>query len=143
MAALRRTNPAVYRTQQKLKLELEQISPEKRDFELAMSSIVPASVRSDQALAVPLSEESAPLLQHQLEHLHRHMRQHWPRLQLKSERLSAGLTLSGMFPRPSEQFKNANTIWRPRLLLTGETGNGQDQLARALLDSIDHLKFWF
>ena len=59
---LQRTYPAVYRTQYKLNLDLTNITPSQGDFDVAMKSIIPASVRSDSALAIPLAKEIKPLL---------------------------------------------------------------------------------
>ena len=35
---------------------------------------------------------------------------------------------------------NLDATYRPRLLITGPAENGQTQLARALLDNLDHMK---
>ena len=138
--ALQRTYPAVYRTQHKLTLDLTNISPNQSDFDISMKTIIPASVRSDAALAVPLEKEVKPLLDQQLSNLINHVKQYWPRVQLKGDRLQEEIDLSKLFNRAETVFTNQNTVFKPRLLLTGATDNGQNRVARALLDSLDHFK---
>ena len=77
----------------------------------------------------------------QLAQLVKHIRQHWPRVQLKSDRLNDEVNLSKLFNRAETVFTNQNTVFKPRLLLSSSvTDNGQNHLAKALLDLLDHFK---
>ena len=75
-----------------------------------------------------------------LTQLVKHIRQHWPRVQLKSDRLNDEVNLGKLFNRAETVFTNQNTTFKPRLLLSGLTDNGQNHLAKALLDLLDHFK---
>ncbi|CAG5079711.1 Oidioi.mRNA.OKI2018_I69.PAR.g9333.t1.cds [Oikopleura dioica] len=135
--ALRRTYPAVYRTTQKIDVNLGNITPAEEDFENAMKTIVPSSVRSDSSAAVPLDAHCKPLLIGKFNELLEHVGNLWPHVKLKNS--SSNRTDRTIFDQPSSS-KDEFLIFEPRLLIKGMPDNGQNLLAQALLDSMDSFK---
>ncbi|CBY40264.1 unnamed protein product [Oikopleura dioica] len=137
--ALRRTYPAVYRTTQKIDVNLGCITPIEEDFEHAMKTIVPSSVRSDSSAAVPLDKNCKPLLHQKLKDLLQHVSNLWPQVKLKN--LAARNSISpNCFFGASSSSRDEFLVFKPRLIIKGLAENGQNLLAQALLDSMDSFK---
>ena len=137
--ALRRTYPAVYRTTQKIDVNLGCITPLEVDFEHAMKTIVPSSVRSDSSAAVPLDKNCKPLLQQKLQDLLQHVSNLWPQVKLKNSTASYLISPNNLFGQSSSS-RDEFLVFEPRLIIKGAAENGQNLLAQALLDSMDSFK---
>ena len=66
----------------------------------------------------------------------------WPQVTLKHQKFSGDLQNVKMrlFGNDDQTKWDARSIFKPRLMLTGQGQNGQNLLAAALLDSMDHIK---
>jgi len=139
---LRRTYPSVYRTQKKIAIDTKTLKPNQIDFENSIKRIIPASVRSDNSASMPLSKSVEPLLNIQLASLLDRVNHIWPQIELKSSKLESKCqnTLKNIFDCELDSTAAKNATYRPRLLITGPAENGQTQLARSLLDNLDHMK---
>ncbi|GAB6022184.1 ATPase AAA domain-containing protein 2B [Chamberlinius hualienensis] len=128
--ALRRQYPEIYTSKQKLKLDVALIKIEDEDFQRAVQSIVPASQRSICPPARPLPFLIRPLLNNSLNVVLDSLHHIFPQGFLKQHLLT------------DEQEISEVTGWqlshRPRLLLTGSSGQGQSShLGPAVLHQLE------
>uniref|UniRef100_A0A8B9PEE0 ATPase family AAA domain-containing protein 2 n=1 Tax=Apteryx owenii TaxID=8824 RepID=A0A8B9PEE0_APTOW len=166
LCALRRRYPQIYRSSEKLQLDITSIKITAKDFVVAMQKTVPASQRAVASPGQALSPISKPLLENMLERILEALQRVFPHLTNPSC-LSDGINhilkndsiysdeespsvfedkLSHKMPgRQKEKFLNFNrnayhqpTSYRPRLLLAGEPGYGQgSHLAPAVIHALE------
>eukprot|EP01132_Coremiostelium_polycephalum_P000821 gene821-1027_t len=141
LCSLRRNFPQIYQTANKLLVPVDSIQVEKSHFIEAMKLIIPSSKRSAVSYSNPLSPVIKPLLQNSLDSLLEKVDSIFPMSQLVRQQLQS----SSLFPSNNStsttptKIQNNNTIisnysvYRPRLLISGDKGMGQIQLANSLL----------
>ena len=140
--SLRRTYPSVYRTQRKLLINEAELKPTEVDFDQSMKTIVPSSVRSDSSAAAPVASTVQPLVKTQFLKLIDFVQSNWPQVTLKHQKFSGEMAKIKMrlFGGDDQTKWDARSIFKPRLMITGKRQNGQNILAAALLDAMDHIK---
>uniref|UniRef100_A0A8C9RA43 ATPase family AAA domain-containing protein 2 n=1 Tax=Scleropages formosus TaxID=113540 RepID=A0A8C9RA43_SCLFO len=168
LCALRRRYPQIYGTSEKLQLDVASISISSRDFVAAMRKVVPASQRAVSSPAKALIPIVQPLLADTLDHTLKTLKRIFPHAEmtikrkqdsditihvleddlLYSEDEGPSLCAEGAIQKQlnkAESFLNFNrsalhqpTSYRPRLLLVGRPGSGQNShLAPAVLHALE------
>lgn len=140
--AIQRTYPQIYSSHAKLTIDPASINVRAADILLAVDKIVPSSARSASSGAVPLPPTIAPLLQRTADELISRLDAIVPRKK-KLTALEEALfeefpDADGGFARIQRQklFEKSRTC-RPKLLITGDTGMGQQYLGSALLHHLE------
>ncbi|CUS07282.1 unnamed protein product, partial [Tuber aestivum] len=142
--AVQRTYPQIYMTSDKLALDPTSIHVTARDFMLAMKKVVPSSQRSSSSGTDPLPPFVEPLLIGPLEQLKKCMEGILPerkRLTVLEEAMyEDDQDSDGGFSRENmmQDFDQAR-VFRPRMLIHGASGMGQQYLAAALLNYFEKL----
>ena len=141
--AVQRRYPQIYRSTQKLQIRPETISVSAKDFMISVKKMVPSSERSASSGAAPIPAGIEPLLRESFENLKT----------LAAEILPLKKTLtalqeaeyeevrddSGMAAERLLQEFDRSRVFRPRLLVKGGPGMGQQYLAAALLHHFEKL----
>ncbi|KAK5715630.1 TAT-binding protein-like protein 7, AAA ATPase [Elasticomyces elasticus] len=139
--AVQGTFPQIYSSNKKLVIDPSKIKVLPKDFMLSVNKIVPSSERSATSGAVPLKKDIEPLLRRPLTELTTRMDEAIPR-----KRKATALEEAMYDDRDDElgferetmqkQFESAR-IFRPRLLIHGVQGMGQQYLGAALLSKLE------
>ncbi|KAG7694286.1 hypothetical protein KL951_004164 [Ogataea haglerorum] len=142
--AIQRAYPQIYRSNDKLRININKVRVVASDFTRTLERIVPSSARATSLSSSPLPETVAPLLQPQLDGVLARARRVIPSekpLSLLEESQYVDLTAS----QPDGGFRhqqllarlNQQRVFKPRLLLAGNTGDGQEYVANAVLHSFE------
>eukprot|EP00189_Rhodosorus_marinus_P012981 CAMPEP_0184744434 /NCGR_PEP_ID=MMETSP0315-20130426/7194_1 /TAXON_ID=101924 /ORGANISM="Rhodosorus marinus, Strain UTEX LB 2760" /LENGTH=1275 /DNA_ID=CAMNT_0027216137 /DNA_START=398 /DNA_END=4225 /DNA_ORIENTATION=+ len=158
LRALRRRYPQIYRSQQKLEIDPDQVKVMGIDFFLSMQSIVPSSHRSSLVQARPLSGRVAPLLdstfgeaKKKLRDIFRQGTMNSAEFVLADETHEDGDSDLELYYDEEVSKDSGNRMGtlesiarsmqqpttRPRLLVCGKPGLGQVQLAPAILHALE------
>jgi hypothetical protein len=138
LASLRETYPQVYNSEDKLEIDVQAMRVERRHWIQAMQQVRAAAHRSSDPTGRALSELAAPCLAPML---HRVLAQLQPRFPHVSPTAALAAALPSL-PITSELDEWPDSaqhvqVYRPRLLLLGQPGMGQDQLAPAVLHALE------
>ncbi|OLL26793.1 putative AAA domain-containing protein [Neolecta irregularis DAH-3] len=134
--AVQRRYPQIYSTVDKLKIDTANIEVKARDFMTAIRKIVPSSERSSTSGAAPLPDHITPLLGETFESIKSSLASMLPEQKRKT------VLEESMFEEEGEdgferetllQRFEASRVFRPRLLIYGQSGMGQRYLAAAAL----------
>jgi SpoVK/Ycf46/Vps4 family AAA+-type ATPase len=141
--AVQGTFPQIYASDKKLIIDPSQIKVLAKDFMLSVDKIVPSSERSAASGAVPLKKDIEPLLRKPLQEITAAIDKAIPR-----KRKATALEEAMYDDRDDEygferenmqrQFESAR-IFRPRLLIKGLQGMGQNYLGGAVLSKLEGL----
>jgi SpoVK/Ycf46/Vps4 family AAA+-type ATPase len=141
--AVQRRYPQIYKSDQKLIIDPKTIDVAPKDFMLAIKKLVPSSERSTSSGATALPPNIEPLLRHPLSEIKSLLSQILP----QRKKLTA--LEEAQFEEPSDgegfsrelllQEFDRSRVFRPRLLLRGPHGMGQQYLAAALLHVFEGL----
>ncbi|GAO48006.1 hypothetical protein G7K_2196-t1 [Saitoella complicata NRRL Y-17804] len=142
LIAVQRRFPQIYTSKDKLLLDPAKIEVKPRDFMLAMKKIIPSSERSSSSGAAPLPAHIAPLLEGTLQGINKILEGVLPEMNKASVLDDAMYEQdddddddpTGGFARENmlRRFESAR-VFRPRLLVHGEKGMGQQYIAAAIL----------
>ncbi|XP_059690617.1 ATPase family AAA domain-containing protein 2-like [Gavia stellata] len=125
LCALRRRYPQIYKSSEKLQLDIASIKITAKDFVMAMQKTVPASRRAVASPGRALSPISKPLLENTLARILQALQRVFPHAELA---LKKGQQNAYYQP----------TSCRPRFLLVGEPGYGQaSHLAPAVIHALE------
>ncbi|GAV53817.1 hypothetical protein ZYGR_0AK03190 [Zygosaccharomyces rouxii] len=163
LLSIQRKYPQIYRSNEKLVVDPNQVKVGVKDFMMALRKIVPSSARSSGDAAQPLPDSIKPLLQLQFENITRQVKRILPEDEesnlskdssLIQEYLDyedfytfgnngnsdddedggeRGFAKHEMLTRLSE-----SRVCNPKLLITGPAGNGQQYIGAALLHYLEH-----
>ncbi|KAE8408794.1 hypothetical protein BDV37DRAFT_278799 [Aspergillus pseudonomiae] len=141
--AVQRRYPQIYKSDKKLLIDPKNINVTPKDFMLAIKKMVPSSERSTSSGASPLPKEVESLLRHPLADIKALLSEILP----QRKRLTA--LEEAQFEEPegagsfqSEQMQqefDRSRVFRPRMLLRGLMGMGQQYLAAAILHYFEGL----
>ena len=141
--AVQGTFPQIYASDKKLIIDPSQIKVLAKDFMLSVDKIVPSSERSAASGAVPLKKDIEPLLRKPLQEITAAIDKAIPR-----KRKATALEEAMYDDRDDEygferenmqrQFESSR-IFRPRLLIRGLQGMGQNYLGGAVLSKLEGL----
>ncbi|PRP81474.1 ATPase family AAA domain-containing protein 2 [Planoprotostelium fungivorum] len=135
LRTLRRTYPQIYNSKDKLLIDVSKLTVDRQDFDLAMGDIVPTAHRAAVLYARPLDRGLSILLQGQIEDMFSRLDHIFP------VRISTSDALRTL--RPGETLFSGgksvekSTIFRPRMVITGQPGMGQTNVAAALLHRLE------
>jgi SpoVK/Ycf46/Vps4 family AAA+-type ATPase len=142
--AMQRTFPQIYSSNEKLKVDPDQIKITAKDFMLSVKKMIPSSERATSSGAVPLPKSVEPLLRTQLKQIESIVDGLIP-IKKKTTALQEAMFEQYEdddhgFGRETLQaeFEKAR-VFRPRLLIGGEPGMGQAYLGGALLNHFEGL----
>ncbi|GMF07281.1 unnamed protein product [Ambrosiozyma monospora] len=142
--SIQRAYPQIYKSNDKLKINVNKIKVNPSDFTRALNKIIPSSARSTSLSAAPLPEHVEPLLKAQfktvkdkLEDIIPSKKQ--PNILEESEYVDLSLL------REDGGFKHQQMltrlkqlrVFKPRLLISGKLGFGQGYIANAILHSLE------
>ncbi|KAL4802894.1 hypothetical protein BDV18DRAFT_153936 [Aspergillus unguis] len=142
--AVQRRYPQIYKSDKKLLIDPKTIEVAPKDFMLAIKKMVPSSERSTSSGASQLPKPIEPLLRQSLAELKSTLSEVLP----QRKRLTAleeaqyeesGEASRGFQREQMQQEFERSRVFRPRLLLRGNVGMGQQYLAGALLHHFEGL----
>ncbi|KKZ63983.1 hypothetical protein EMCG_01737 [[Emmonsia] crescens] len=141
--AVQRKYPQIYRSNEKLLIDPKKIEISPKDFMISIKKMVPSSERSASSGASPLPHIVEPLLRAPL----RDIKQILAEILPQKKRLTALEEAQFEEPEDSVGFKRermqqefeTSRVFRPRLLIRGNPGMGQQYLAAALLHHFEGL----
>ncbi|KAK3695901.1 TAT-binding protein-like protein 7, AAA ATPase, partial [Vermiconidia calcicola] len=141
--AVQGTYPQIYTSDKKLLIDPTTIKVLAKDFMISVNKIVPSSERSAASGAIPLRKDVEPLLRKPLEDITKLIQQAIPRKRNATaleEAMYDDRDDDTGFERENmqRQFESAR-VFRPRLLIRGEQGMGQQYLGAALLSKLEGL----
>ncbi|KAJ6184993.1 hypothetical protein N7519_006294 [Penicillium mononematosum] len=141
--AVQRRYPQIYKSDQKLVIDPKTIDVAPKDFMLAIKKMVPSSERSTSSGATALPPNIEPLLRHPLSEIKSLLSEILPqrkKLTALEEAQYEEPDDGGGFSRELllQEFDRSR-VFRPRLLLRGPHGMGQQYLAAALLHVFEGL----
>ncbi|KAF9894219.1 hypothetical protein FE257_007721 [Aspergillus nanangensis] len=141
--AVQRRYPQIYKSDKKLLIDPKTIEVFPKDFMLAIKKMVPSSERSTSSGPSPLPKEVEPLLRHPFAELQGLLAEILPqrkRLTALEEAQFEDPAESASFRREQMQQEfDRSRVFRPRMLLRGPLGMGQQYLAGALLHHFEGL----
>ena len=142
--AVQRRYPQIYKSDKKLLIDPRQIDVKPKDFMIAIKRIVPSSERSTSSGASPLPKTVEPLLRRPLLEIERLLAEIIPQgkkitaLEEAQFEEPGGTSTNFNRERLQQEFETSR-IFRPRLLVRGREGMGQQYLAGALLHHFEGL----
>ncbi|CCH41644.1 putative TAT-binding protein [Wickerhamomyces ciferrii] len=142
--SIQRRYPQIYSSDDKLKIDPSTIQVAARDFMKALDKIVPSSARSTSSGSAPLPEHLSSLLSQPLETITHKLDKIIPRVKKLS------VLEEAQFIDPTENDHDggfgkhelikrleSSRVFRPRLLISGDAGNGQSYLGAAVLNHLE------
>ncbi|SCU98645.1 LAMI_0F15676g1_1 [Lachancea mirantina] len=151
LISIQRRFPQIYQSNEKLAINPSDVKVKARDFMLALDKITPSSARSTSSLARPLPEGISILLNEQLEEIKDYLKKIMPS---DSTKLKQGQSIIKHFLNycdDSDEDDSAELAktefikaqekartYRPRLLVGGASGSGQQYIGPAILHHLEH-----
>ncbi|KAI9882865.1 MAG: hypothetical protein M1823_005384 [Watsoniomyces obsoletus] len=140
--AVQRRYPQIYSSNAKLKIDPTSINVSAKDFMIAVKKIVPSSERSTTSPMAPLPKQVEPLLRKPLAEIETLVGESLPHgkklTALEEAEFEEDADDDGGFQRERmQQDFETSRIFRPRLLIRGKPGMGQQYLAKALLNQVE------
>lgn len=141
--AVQRSYPQIYSSDQKLLIDPESIRITAKDFLISIAQMVPSSERSTTSGASPLPDHVRPLLNGNLQMLQRMVAEilpyNAPRTALQEAEYEESMVDDGMQAEKFRQEFEKSRVFRPRLLVQGAPGMGQQYLIGALLNHLESI----
>ena len=136
--AVQRRYPQIYASNEKLLIDPKKIEVFPKDFMISIKKMVPSSERTASSGAAPLSETIEPLLRHPLREIKGLLSEILPQKKrltaLEEAQFEEPDDQAGFRRERMQQVFEKSRIFRPRLLIRGNPGMGQQYLAAALLN---------
>ncbi|KAL8763104.1 MAG: hypothetical protein Q9184_000997 [Pyrenodesmia sp. 2 TL-2023] len=141
--AVQRRYPQIYRSNEKLQIDPASINVGAKDFMISVKKLVPSSERSTSSAAAPLPEHIEPLLRQPLLEIKKVVNEVLPQKKrltaLEEAEFEDAEDDRGMKTERMQQEFERSRVFRPRLLLKGGAGMGQQYLAAAMLHHFEGL----
>lgn len=142
--SIQRTYPQIYSSEQKLVVDPTKIHIHATDFMISIKKMVPSSERSASSSAAPLPKAVVPLLRDQfaaIEEAVKAILPIKPKLTALEEAMFEPYEDSDHgFGRESlQQDFERSRVFRPRLLITGRPGMGQNYISAAILHHFERV----
>lgn len=139
--SVQRTYPQIYKSTEKRLIKPETIQVSAKDFMLSLEKIVPSSQRSASSGAAPLPKVIAPLLSMALQEVTKLIGDILPqkakRTALQEAEFEDPSDDLGLTREIMQQELERARVYRPRLLVRGQDGMGQQYLAAAILNQFE------
>jgi SpoVK/Ycf46/Vps4 family AAA+-type ATPase len=141
--AVQGTYPQIYSSEEKLIIDPSTIKVLAKDFMISVNKMIPSSERSASSGATPLKKEVEPLLRQPLTEISNRIDEAIPRKR-KATALEEAMYDDrddeyGFQKETMQRDFEASRIFRPRLLIKGAHGMGQQYLGAALLSKFEGL----
>ncbi|KAK9447456.1 uncharacterized protein V1518DRAFT_428978 [Limtongia smithiae] len=141
LSAIQRRYPQIYNSDEKLVIDPSSITVAPRDFIMSLKKIIPSSQRSTASNAAPLPDRIEPLLAPVLEKIKAALDHLIPRqrkLTIAEEAMYEEDISDRGFAREKmmEDFESSR-VFRPRLLISGAPGMGQEYLGAAAMQYLE------
>ncbi|KAF3004238.1 hypothetical protein E8E13_007437 [Curvularia kusanoi] len=141
--AVQGTYPQIYQSEKKLLIHPSEIKVLAKDFMVSVNKMVPSSQRTATAAANPLPKNIEPLLRKPLADILKRINELIPRRKpltaLEEAEYDDREDEKGFERETTLRTFESSRIFRPRLLITGMQGMGQQYLGAALLSKIEGL----
>lgn len=141
--AVQGTYPQIYQSEKKLLIHPSEIKVLAKDFMVSVNKMVPSSQRTATAAANPLPKSVEPLLRRPLADVIKRINELIPRRKpltaLEEAEYDDREDEKGFERETTMRTFESSRIFRPRLLITGLNGMGQQYLGAALLSKIEGL----
>ena len=158
--AVQRRYPQIYKSNEKLQIRPETINVIAKDFMISVKRMVPSSERSTTSGAAPLPTQVEPLLRRQLKEIKAMIAESIPQqnhltalqeAEFEDADEDRGMRVERIQQGKVNQFRlirskinerldfERSRVFRPRLLIRGGLGMGQQYLAGALLNHFEGL----
>lgn len=142
--AIQRTYPQIYSSEQKLVVDPAKISIHATDFMISIKKMVPSSERSASSSAAPLPKAVIPLLRDQFAAIEDIVKTILP---LKPKITALEEAMYEPYEDADHGFGRENLqqdfdrarVFRPRLLITGQSGMGQNYISAAILHHFERV----
>ncbi len=140
--AIQRTYPQIYSSKEKLIVDPEKITIHATDFMLSVKKMIPSSERSTASSASPLPRIVEPLMRNQYRAILRVLDNILPRPNKQTALQEAMFEPfedadHGFGREAMHQEFERSRIFRPRLLISGVSGMGQNYLSAAVLHHLE------
>lgn len=141
--AVQGTYPQIYQSYKKLAIDVSKIKVLAKDFMISVKKMVPSSERSAPSLAAALEDSVEPLLREALNRISKILEEVFPekkRLTALQEAEFDDRDDNAGFDREirEQRFERAR-VYRPRLLIHGHQGMGQQYLGKAVLRKFERV----
>lgn len=141
--AVQRKYPQIYKSNEKLLIDPKKIKVTPRDFMMCIKKMIPSSERSTSSGAAPLPKAIEPLLRQPLNEIKNIISEVLPqkrKMTALEEALFEEPEGESGFRRERMQAEfETSRVFRPRLLVRGVPGMGQQYLAAAMLNHFEGL----
>ncbi|SCZ90409.1 BZ3500_MvSof-1268-A1-R1_Chr1-3g01971 [Microbotryum saponariae] len=137
--AVQRTYPQIYKTNERLVIEPTTIDVTARDFVISQKNLIPSSARATSSAAAPLPPQLVPLLSDSLEAVKTALKRVLPDVKKANVLEEAEYEDDGGGFEKEKMLQAYETlrIFRPRMLICGETGMGQSYIGAAALHHLE------
>jgi ATPase family AAA domain-containing protein 2 len=139
--AVQRRYPQIYKSNEKLLIDPKTISIGPKDFMISIKKMVPSSERATSSGASPLPRGVEPLLRLPLGEIKTALNDVLPRKKkltaLEEAQYEENEDVSGFKTERMQQEFERSRMFRPRLLIRGAPGMGQQYLASAVLNHFE------
>lgn len=141
--AVQRRYPQIYSSNEKLLIDAKTIEVTPKDFMISVKKMIPSSERSTSSGAAPLPEAVEPLLRRPLSEIKNVIAEVLPMKKpltaLEEAQFEEPENAMGFRREKMQQAFETSRVFRPRLLVRGPQGMGQQYLAAALLNHFEGL----
>ena len=141
--AVQRRYPQIYSADEKLLIDPKKIEVTPRDFMMSVKKLVPSSERSASSGAAPLPSSIEPLLRNSLTEITTLLEDILPRQKqltaLEEAKFEQPSDAIGFRQEKMQQNFELSRVFRPRLVVSGPQGFGQQYLAGAILHHFEGL----
>ena len=141
--AVQGTYPQIYRSDKKLRIDPTKIKIQPKDFMISIDKMIPSSERSGSSRAGPIENEVEPLLRKALEDVSTVLDDILPtrpkRTALEEAEYDDRDDVHGFDREILRQKFDRSRVYRPRLLIQGHRGMGQQYLGSAILHKYERL----
>ena len=139
--AVQRRYPQIYSSNEKLLIDPKSIQVAPKDFMISIKKMVPSSERSAASGAAPLPKVVEPLLRNPLSEIQNILNEVLPRKKkltaLEEAQFEEPEDASGFRREQMQHEFETSRVFRPRLLIRGSQGMGQQYLAAAILTYLE------
>lgn len=141
--AVQRRYPQIYKSNEKLQIDPTTINVTAKDFMISVKKMIPSSERSGSSGAAPLPTQIEPLLREPLKDIENLVSQALPQKKVLTALQEAEFQDAeddrGIKAERMQQEFERSRVFRPRLLVKGVPGMGQQYLSGALLNHFEGL----
>lgn len=139
LISIQRSYPQIYKSNDKLKINLKKIKVSPLDFTIALKKIIPNSIRSTNVTNQPIPDHISGLLDHQLQSILETLNSTLP-LGKKTTVIEESEFVSTNNNFQSQQMINSIDslrVFKPRLIIHGEIGQGLKYISNGLINKLD------